>query len=650
MCGIAGILTGSNDLPAIDDAIERMTAALAHRGPDAAGVQRIALAGGATLALGHRRLSILDLSERARQPMQDEASGSWIAFNGEIYNHLELRKRLSNAAFDSTSDTETLLRGWTQVGPQWVDELRGIFAFALYDARRRQLSLVRDRLGVKPLYVCRPTSDTWLFASEVRAILASGLVERRLSQRGLDGYLRFGAVQAPDTLVSGVQSLLPAEIWQFDLSDAPVVREPVKSRYWSLAGRPRRTRLSAEDFQHLRGTWQQAVELELLSDVPVGVFLSGGIDSSAIVSNLAERGHRPQTFSVAFADAQCDESEHARAVAQACGSQHHELRLAATDVLDHWDTMIGAYDQPSVDGINTYLISQAVRAVGIKVALSGLGGDEAFAGYGLHRQFAWFDRLRRWQPGWTGALAAVGMRRFAGRVGRQGKIKQLITGRHTRLEIYAILREQLPPEWREALAPRGSQTGDCGLDPALAAELARQCDKLDAVNAGLWLDQSLYLQNTLLRDADQMSMAHALEVRVPFLDHLLLEELADLQGSLKLSRRGQPNKWLLVALAGDRLPERSVQRSKMGFVFPWERWLRTELRGAVENTLGDPVALAAAGLSPAAVAAVWQQYQAGQGGFRYSDILALVHLVAWIREHQLTLPSGRTAEFHVQPN
>ncbi len=384
--------------------------------------------------------------------------------------------------------------------------------------------------------------------------------------------------------------------------------------------------------------------------MPLGVFLSGGIDSSAIVATLAKRGCTPQTFSVAFPDTNKDESEHARAVAKACGSQHREIQIAGRNVLDQWETIIRAYDQPSADGINTYLISKAVRESGTKVALSGLGGDEAFAGYKLHRQFAWIEKMQRWQPRWAGALAKVGMRRFADDVGRRGKLAELSTGRHSRLQMYAILREQFPTAWRQALLAHGPLADSDGLLPELAHDLSRQVDNLDVVNAVLWLDQSLYLQNTLLRDTDQMSMAHALEVRVPLLDHVLLEELARIRGSLKLSRRGQANKWLLVALAGERLPPAAVHRTKMGFVFPWEQWLRAELRGFVDATFADPVALADAGLEPPAVLNVWQQFLAGQGGFRYSDVLVLVHLVLWVREHRLKMPDAQRAEFYVERN
>ncbi len=538
MCGIAGILTRSLEDRELLAAVGRMTAAIQHRGPDAGGAEVIALPGDSKLALGHRRLAILDLSDRGRQPMGHPESGSWVSFNGEIYNHQSLRGRLPDEPFQSSTDTETLLRGWVRHGSDWLDQQRGIFAFGLYDGRRRELWLVRDRLGVKPLYVCRPTPEMWLFASEVRALLASGLVERRVSQAGLASYLRFGAVQSPLTLVEGVHSLLPAECWRFDLSLGNAWLEPQRRRYWTPSFEPRVGQPGPADFERLSATWQESAEIELLSDVPVGVFLSGGIDSSAVVATLARAGHVPQTFSVAFPNTDLDESEHARAVAQACGAEHHELRLAGRDVLEGWDAMLEAYDQPSVDGINTYLISRAVRAAGIKVALSGLGGDEAFAGYGLHRQFAWFDRLRRWQPRWAGALAAAGMRQFAGAAGRHGKLTQLAAGRLARWQIYAVLREQLPPKWRQALLPHATAAEQAGICPVLAGDLSRQVESLDPVNAALWLDASLYMQNTLLRDADQMSMAHALEVRVPLLDHVLWEELIRWPGQVKLAQRG----------------------------------------------------------------------------------------------------------------
>ena len=362
MCGIAGILTTRPGLD-LGPPLSAMTAALRHRGPDDEGTAEIALPGGARLGLAHTRLAILDLSAAGHQPMADEATGSWIVYNGEIYNHPDLRRRLPDVAFRSTSDTETILHGWLREGEGFLSSLRGMFAFALYDGRRC-LWLVRDRLGVKPLYVCRAAPDVWLFASAVRALMASGLVERRLCREAVEGYLAFGAVLAPRTILAGVESVLPGEAWCFALDAAPLT--PQRRRYWTppfaAAGTTVRREAAVE---RLRPVLREAAGLRMLADVPVGVFLSGGIDSSAVVALLAHQGYTPHTFSVVFGESPYDESQYSRLVAKEFGAEHHELYLDPAAILADFDAALSAYDQPSIDGINTYHIARATRRAGV---------------------------------------------------------------------------------------------------------------------------------------------------------------------------------------------------------------------------------------------------------------------------------------------
>jgi asparagine synthase (glutamine-hydrolysing) len=651
MCGIAGILTRNRDPGEIQSAVGRMTDALAHRGPDDAGVDLLSLGSGCQLGLGHRRLAIVDLSRRAHQPMHHPASGSWIVYNGEIYNHWELRKSLPDVAFRSTSDTETLLRGWIEFGPEWIRRLRGIFAFAIYDGRRNEFWLARDHLGVKPLYFARPEKDLWLFASEVRSLLASGLVERRTSAEGLSSYLAFGAVQAPATLVEGVRSLLPAERAGFDLAATGTPLEPRWSRYWqpgfrpSSNGRPSRKTspgIDDDDFQRLKSVWEDGLAGQLLSDVPVGVFLSGGIDSSAIVATLARLGKRPQTFSVAFEEGDYDESKHARAVAERCGTEHHPLVVTPGEVLGQFDQALAAYDQPSVDGVNTYTISKAVRQADIKVALSGLGGDEGFAGYAGFRQLPRLEKWMRRSPHWTRQLLGAVAGPLVKPSGRTGKLFQILLQSRSRLELYGVLRQLFSPAMRARLAA-DQAAGKDALGIPNGGLLSEQAESIDAVNAVSLLELSLYMHNMLLRDTDQMSMSHALEVRVPLLDHLLIEELARLEGRQKLSTRKQPNKWLLVELAGDLLPREAAARRKMGFVFPWNRWLRGPLQSKVEEMLRDRTAVERAGLDPPTVASIWGRYLQGADGLRDSDVLALAHLVHWAQANSLSPPKGTAA-------
>lgn len=638
MCGIAGILTARSTLE-LHSALEPMRAALAHRGPDGSGCVDVALPGGLRLGLVHTRLAILDLSQAGQQPMHDPESETWITYNGEVYNHQDIRRDLPGRRYHSQSDTETLLAAWGHEGAPALGRLRGMFAFALYDGRRRELWLVRDRLGVKPLYVSRVAPDTWVFASEVRALLASGLCERHLDPAALHAYLAFGAAIAPHTFVQGVESLLPGEAWRFRLDPPETPLEPERRRYW----RPRFARADAEGVSYaeaveqLRRPLLEAVGLRMVADVPVGVFLSGGIDSGSVVAALASQGHRLRTFSVVFGERHYDESEQARQVAHRFGTEHAELFLQPARVLEEFDQALGAYDQPSIDGVNTYCISKATRQAGVKVALSGLGGDELFAGY------PYFRYLARLQQPLARVLAHAASRLLCWLFpasSRTTKLEALLRAGTSRVSGYLACRQLMAPARRAALL-RCALQDDGPIVPAIARGLEAETSGLDAVNAHSLLELSLYLADMLLRDTDQMSMAHALEVREPLLDHVLVETVAALPGPVKLARgRQSATKGLLVDALPAMLPRAVVRKRKMGFVFPWERWLRHELRERVADALTDQQALVTAGLSPEAVAGLWRGFLTGQPGIRYTDVLALVHLLHWVRLHRLSLGVG----------
>jgi asparagine synthase (glutamine-hydrolysing) len=542
MCGIAGILTTRHDLE-LTSPLTAMLRALRHRGPDDEGYEEITLPGGCRLGLAQTRLAIIDLSPAGHQPMEEAESGSWIVYNGETYNHQSVREQLADGRFQSTSDTETILKGWVERGARILPLLRGMFAMAVYDGRRRQFWLVRDRLGIKPLYVSRVDAATWVFASEVRALLASDLVPRQLHAGALESYLTYGAVAAPWTMLTSVQSLLPGECWSFDLGQADHPPRVERRRYW----RPSFTAQAVtreEALERLRPVLLEAAALRMVSDVPVGVFLSGGIDSSSVVSALASQGHKLHTFSIVFGEREFDESEHSRLIARHFGTEHAELLLSPNKVLEGFDEALCAYDQPSIDGVNTYFIAQATRQAGVKVALSGLGGDELFAGYSYFRMLA---RLNRPLPRLLARLAYQFLRRFAPETKRTKKLGAILGGNGSRLGNYTICRQVMSPERRFALLSQaGSRLGDA-LPDEVHTELEEAASELDVVNAQSLLELALYLANMLLRDTDQMSMAHALEVREPLLDHVLVETVACLPGSLKLAAgRQNRSKALLV--------------------------------------------------------------------------------------------------------
>jgi asparagine synthase (glutamine-hydrolysing) len=614
-----------------------MMIALRHRGPDDEGIEQVSLPGGFRIGLAHTRLSILDTSLAGHQPMTDVETGSWIVYNGEVYNHQEIRRQLPHCPFRSGCDTETILKVWAHQGQGTLAGLRGMFAFALYDGRRRQFWLVRDRLGIKPLYVCQAGPANWVFASEVRALLASGLVGRRLHGPAVQSFLAFGAVPDPWTLVEGVHSLLPGEAWRFPLGDAGTAPAPERVRYWrpAFAPAPGPAPDRREALERIRPVLREAVSLRMLSDVPVGVFLSGGIDSGAVVATLAAQGFQLRTFSVTFGEKAYDESAHSRQVARRFGTNHTELLLRPERILEEFDAVLGAYDQPSIDGVNTYFVSQATRQAGVTVALSGLGGDELFAGYPYFRHLARFEgALRRGMArilyGLLRCLRPGGIRTL--------KLGALLAGTGSRLANYAVCRQVMLPARRDALLHRPGAEEALPLPPEVANGLESLTAGLDAVNAHSLLELSLYLANMLLRDTDQMSMAHSLEVREPLLDHVLVETVGRLPGALKMvpGRQGSIKGLLLDALP-EPLPDAVVQRPKMGFVFPWEHWLREELRPRVAAVLTDREVLEAAGLDGPAVRSLWEGFLARRPGLRYTDVLCLLNLLAWVKRHRLTL-------------
>jgi asparagine synthase (glutamine-hydrolysing) len=635
MCGIAGILTsdGGRDLR---PALNSMRAALRHRGPDDEGLLVLPLPSGGQLGLTHTRLAIQDLTPAGHQPMHDAAADAWLALNGEVYNHRELRAQLGKRPFCSSGDTETVLRAWVERGESALGLLRGMFAFAVYDARRQSLWLARDRLGVKPLYAARTEAGDWLFASEVRALLASGLLPRRLNHEALAGYLAFGSVAAPQTLVAGATSLMPGEIWRFDLRDG-IPATPIRRRYWSppFVGADEATVHRREAIDLLRPVLREAARLRMVSDVPVGVFLSGGIDSSSVVSLLAAEGFALQTFSVAFGEKNFDESAHAQRIAAAFGTQHTELLLEPRQVIEQFENAISAYDQPSLDGLNTYFLSRTVRQAGVRVALSGLGGDEIFAGYPSFRTSARLDRRLFRLSAW---LAHQWLRLVRPQAPRTRKLRALLAAGGSRIAQYAVYREVVSDSRRHALLGRENGSSTSTIPNPVRTCVEEDARSLDAVNAHSLLELSFYLANTLLRDSDQMSMAHALELREPLLDHVLVETVARIPGRLKLaSGNARGNKSLLLDSLPRPLPADVVRRRKMGFVFPWAAWLRRELRDRAAQTLLNRSASVACGMEPDAVEAFWNDFQADDAGIPATNMLCLIHLLHWVQRNRVAV-------------
>jgi asparagine synthase (glutamine-hydrolysing) len=600
-----------------------MVRAQRHRGPDDAGVELLSTnRADIDLALGHRRLSILDLSVAGRQPMLDAASGLWTVYNGEIYNHLELRRQLGGE-YRSGCDTETLLRAFARWDMDAVQHFRGMFAFAVWDPHAQELLLCRDRLGVKPLYYAQ-VGKNFLFASELRALLATGLVPRKLDAEGLNGYLAFGAVQEPSTIVRGVR-LLPAGHW---LRVRPGKPPGYPERYWS----PPFTNGAAGDGpveERVGRLVEEAVQCRLLSDVPLGAFLSGGIDSSVIVAAMARQNHKAiRTFTLNFTEAGYGEGPYAEEVAALYKTEHTTAQVAADDLLDHFDEALDAADQPSIDGVNTYYVCKLARRSGLKVALCGHGGDELFGGYD---NFKLIPRVLRF-----GAVPRL-LRRLMGHAMRGLAPVRVATRKGASLlcspagpyDTYALARSVFWDEVRAELLVRPDE-----LTPG--AEVIRSAvppDDLagDVVNQVSQMELNLYLRNTLLRDADVCSMAHGLEVRVPLLDHKLVEYVAALPGRLKVG--GEAPKRLLVRAMKDALPPGIHTRRKQGFVIPYEAWVRGALRPRFDALLTRTDLARAVGLRPERVDTIWRQYLDGYRGVNMQHPLALYALLRWCDRH-----------------
>ncbi|MBZ5524454.1 MAG: asparagine synthase (glutamine-hydrolyzing) [Acidobacteriia bacterium] len=627
MCGIAGFADRTGKVSA--EALNAASRALAHRGPDDAGLQVLRMGDGSgCVGLANRRLAILDLSPAGHQPMFDSDTGNWITFNGEVYNFRDLRCELEaqGAHFTSHTDTEVVLKAYGFWGERCLDRFRGMFAIAIWDAARQRLFLARDRLGKKPLYYCE-SDGLLLFASEVRALLATGLTGKRMNPAALEQFLEFGSVSDPETLIEGVQAL-PAGCcltWQDGRTE---VRE-----YWDLASSAGADKTLQESavILKLRALLDEALELRMVSDVPVGVFLSGGIDSSALVAELSGTCKDINTFSIIFkdADAGYSEAESSRMIAHRFHTEHRELELSGADFLESIPEAIAAMDQPSVDGFNTFTISREVRRAGLKVALSGLGADELFAGYGTFASVPRMEKflgLRRWIPHPLRAAISAAILESSGSDQRR-KVSALVAGNGSTSHPYFLARSLFVPDQRRKLISAQLQAWVPGYGASVLPTRARN---LDPVNRVSYLELRHYMANTLLRDTDCMSMANGLEVRAPFLDHRLVEYALSIPGELKM--RTHTPKHLLVKAMQGLLPGEIVHRPKRGFTLPFERWLHGQLKSSVETVLaglGDgPLGNV---LAPAEVLQVWQKFLEGKTS--WSRPWALYVLDRWCRNH-----------------
>jgi asparagine synthase (glutamine-hydrolysing) len=612
-----------------------MSHALAHRGPDDTGLAVWRDEGERRdSAFAFRRLSIIDLSGAGHQPMTTADGRFTLILNGEIYNYRELRRELESEGvhFATATDTEVLLEIYARRGEHCLNALRGMFAFVVRDNSTGEVFAARDRLGIKPFFFFAG-HDAFLFASEVRALLASGLVPRVLDSVSLNSYLSFGAVQEPRTIVEGVRSLPPAHYLR--IKGDGQIKET--TRYWHLPEKKFEGDRAEAVFE-TRRRLEESVNAHLAADVPLGAFLSGGLDSTSIVALMRRHSTRTQTFTVVFDEHEFSERDEARRVANVLGTDHTEIVLAEQDLLAELPQAVADIDQPTIDGINTWVVARATHAAGITVALSGVGGDELFGGYPSFRRAA---LLRRFNAPFR-LLGGNAQRRLAGVAStllgnslRSQKITATLAAGGDLLASYASMRGLFAREMRSALL--GLRNGNTGGDYHLPTETLSLIAGGNGVGNDTFnhisrYEMSLYMANMLLRDTDVMSMAHALEVRVPLIDHHLVEWVYALPGHLKM---GHHPKRLLVEALGDDLPPSVLNQRKIGFTLPFERWLHTSLKSFVNDSLNDERALRRAGLDANTVGGIVRDFERGAPSTSWSRIWGLAVLVEWSRRHKV---------------
>ena len=630
MCGIAAIL-GKTAADQVELSLRAMLDAQVHRGPDDSGWVVIS-AGQSVLGLGSRRLAIQDVSPLGHQPMRNEDTGDLLVYNGEIYNAPQLKAFLNTEGyrFRGHSDTEILLRAYEHWGIACLDRLRGMFAFAVWDERRSRLVIARDHLGIKPLYYsCN--DHCFACASEVSALIHSGLVSSDIDRRALAGYLAYGGVQEPLTIYENVFSL-PRGSWKELDSSGKVLAE---GTYWQFP--PVQQAIHGRSLPDLiaegRALLQQSVRRHLLSDVPLGVFLSSGLDSTAILG-LSEDQNRLQpldAFTVSFPDRpQDDERELACATAARFGAFFQECPVTESTTLGWIGDALECMDQPSMDGFNTYVVARAIRERGIVVALSGLGGDEVFGGYNLFRRvprtydmMSCLNLLPLTMRIAIAQLATV----WKSRVARH-KAKEIATVDPGLIGTYFHYRRLVSDV---GLAMFGFDAKTLGLSEDFQMRELRYEDcylPADHVASVGRLDAAFYLQNTLLRDSDVFGMANSLEIRVPFLDRDLVEWAFRLPGDVLLPR-GAPLKYLLRKMCSDLYTQSQAHQLKRGFVLPFGAWLAGPLREMMEENLRF---LRGSGLlNPAGVEGMHRLFRDEPNGPAWSRVWALVTLGEWLK-------------------
>jgi asparagine synthase (glutamine-hydrolysing) len=627
MCGINGIVAPSLTSSQREEMMVRMNLTIAHRGPNHTGI-----AHHEAIVFGHTRLSIIDLSEESNQPFYSIDKKWVIVFNGEIYNYRELKLELQRVTqgslhqpylFKTGSDTEVVLAAYLRWGKACVNYFQGMFAFAVLNIERQSLFIARDRMGVKPLYY-HYSDKGFVFSSELRAILKSQITAFKLNKEVLPEYVQYQTVSAPNTIVKGIRVLLPGHVIEMQAGKLNT------SCYWKPEDFVKqKSELSYDATCHkINEFLALSVQKRLVSDVPFGAFLSGGIDSSIVVGLMAKVSSEPvETFNVSFHESEFSEALYAKEIAKRFNTKHHEIRLTPNDFLKDLPQALAAMDHPGGDGINTYVVSKATKQAGITMALSGVGGDELFAGYPNFKRL--YQLQTNWKlklaPSWIKKMGGHALSPFAKTVSRS-KVAELLQNDSCNLtSAYPYGRSVFTRAEMKRLLRQGQKD-------TVIHQLANQTPivKDYLLSTISLLEMKTYLHDVLLRDTDQMGMAVALEVREPFLDHHLVEFVLGVKDEYKYPHT---QKKLLHDSVKDLIPSTIVNRPKMGFVLPWEIWMRQDLKTFCEEQLQSLETKAM--FEKGSLMALWNRFLAADPRITWSRLWHLIVLNNWLTENDI---------------
>ncbi len=629
MCGINGFVSEIHSSEKRLEVVRKMNKILAHRGPDNDG-----LWSNSFVSLGHRRLSIIDLSEESNQPFLSSDGRYVIVYNGELYNYKELKLELQQSKqgsneipylFKTNSDTEVVLAAFQRWGNNCLQLFNGMYAFCIYDTLENKLTLARDRVGVKPLYYYFGT-EGFIFSSEARPIIHSGIKNFYVNKEVIAEYLMYQTVFAPNTVVKGIKMLLPGHLIEYQGNKANIIKyyniNNIKNSSIDLS--------YTEICSKVNELLSLSVQRRLVADVPFGAFLSGGIDSSIVVGLMGKVSSKKiQTFNVSFDESAFSEAKFAKLISKKFNTEHHEVKLSPADFLKQLPEALSATDHPSGDGPNTYIVSKATKNAGVTMALSGIGGDELFAGYDVFKRMvslqnkSWINSI----PLFARNAAGLAIKKMKHSVSGN-KISELLGQKVINFNSAYILNRSLFTQ--EELSQLLKEAKPFSQIEKLIAEVPQVEDHfLSAVSLS---EIGTYLQNTLLRDTDQMSMAVALEVREPFLDYHLIEFVLGVKDAYKFPHT--PKK-LLIDSVSELLPGEIINRPKMGFTLPWQYWLKNELKSFCELNISEFSEYSFCHKS--AILELWRRFLRNDPTITWARVWHIVVLNTWLKENKIQI-------------